>query len=113
METGRVIYEGWIYGVGEWQYSKVSKLLLSAFETVRYTYLEENTGTIYLQGTCAMFEEDEDNLLATFDLLADQITNDGKGRLLATKWSDHGTVELTVYDFSPNTWSSREVNLDS
>lgn len=111
MEAGQTVYEGWVYGVGEWQYSKVSKLLRSAFETVEYKYLKDDTGTIYMRGPSPMFEEDEENKLATFDLLADQIIERGKGRLLATTWDERGTVALTVYDFGSKTWSSREVDL--
>ncbi len=112
MESGRTVYEGWVYGVGEWQYSKISRLLRGAFPTVEYKYLEEKTGTIYIQGASEMFEQDEENKLATFDLMADQIIDKGRGRILASTWDERGTVALTVYDFAAKTWSSREVALD-
>lgn len=112
MENGTTTYEGWIFGIGEWQYSKISKLLKSAFPDVAYQYLEENIGTVWISGPAPMFEEDEDNLLATFDLVADQIGPKGKGLLLSKKWSDHGHVELCAYRFGPSTWSKKELPLD-
>ncbi|MBU1002317.1 MAG: hypothetical protein KKE73_07310 [Proteobacteria bacterium] len=111
MKNGTTSYEGWIFGIGEWQYSKLSKLLKSAFPEVSYQYLEENTGTVWISGPAPMFEEDEDNLLATFDLVADQIDATGKGLLLARKWDHHGNVELKAYQFGPSTWSQKELQL--
>lgn len=105
MENGTTIYEGWIYGIGEWQYSKISKLLKGAFPEVKYTYLEENTGTVWVSGTAPMFEEDVENRTATFDLVADQIVASGKGLILARTWDHHGSAELTAFRFGPKTWS--------
>ncbi|MCK9239894.1 hypothetical protein [Desulfocurvus sp.] len=102
-----MVYEGWIYGVGEWQYSKLSKLLKRAFETVEYVYLEENTGAIRLEGPSAMFEESEENLAATFDLLADQITPQGRGLVLARQWDQRGTARIEAFVFGHESWSRR------
>ncbi|BBD10029.1 hypothetical protein [Desulfovibrio ferrophilus] len=111
MENGTTTYEGWIYGIGEWQYSKISKLLKSAFPDVSYEYLDDNTGTVWISGPSPMFEEDEDNLLATFDLVADQIIESGKGVLLSKKWDNHGSVELKSYEFGSKTWTQKDFQL--
>ena len=109
METGRIEYEGRIYGIGEWQYSKVSKLLKSAFDTVDFDYLDDNTGAVRVAGVSPMFEEDEENLTATFDLLADQIIETGKGVILAKKWNMDGTLELAMYEFGHETFTKRDL----
>lgn len=111
MEAGRTAYEGWIYGVGEWQYSKISRLLKRAFETVEYVYLEENTGTIHLAGPSAMFEEDAENLVATLDLLVDQIAPQGKGLVLSTTWDQRGSASVEAFDLKAGSWERREVAL--
>lgn len=111
MEQGTTTYEGWIYGIGEWQYSKVSKLLKSAFDEVEYTYLDDNTGTVWVSGAAPMFAEDEENLMATFDLTADQIIDSGKGLILARTWDNHGSVALRAYSFGPKTWTQKDIEL--
>jgi len=111
MEAGRTTYEGWIYGVGEWQYSKISRLLKRAFETVEYVYLEEKTGTIHLAGPSVMFEEDAENLEATFDLLVDQITPQGKGLVLATTWDQRGSASIEAFEFKAGSWARRKVDI--
>jgi hypothetical protein len=111
MQAGRVEYEGWIYGVGEWQYSKLSKLLKRAFETVEYVYLEENTGSIRVEGPSAMFEESDENLVATFDLLVEQITPQGKGLVLARAWDQRGTARVEAFVFGPGEWTRRVLDI--
>lgn len=101
MEIGRVEYEGWIYGIGEWQYSKISKLLKSALEQVDYEYLDGGVGGVRLNGSSAMFDEDEENLFATFDLLADQVADGGRGVVLAKRWDQDGAMSLTAYELGP------------
>lgn len=103
------MYEGWVYGVGEWEYSKVAKLLKGAFETAEYTYLEDKLGAVYVRGHSDMFEEDEENRTATFDLLADQVAENGKGHVLATTFAEQGDVTLGVYVFGHKAWDYREV----
>lgn len=109
MEIGRIEYEGRIYGIGEWQYSKVSKLLKSAFDVCEYDYLDNDTGAVRLSGVAPMFEEDEENLVATFDLLADQVIEDGKGAILAKKWLEDGTIEVSVYEFTHEKFTKRDL----
>lgn len=107
MKTGRTTYEGWIYGVKEWEYSKVRPLLQNAFEEVDYEFLAEGAGSIFVSGVSALFEENEENMTSTFDLVADQLVAEGKGIILARKWDVRGAVEVTAYEFSPTKWTQR------
>ncbi|WP_461210437.1 hypothetical protein [Desulfocurvus sp. DL9XJH121] len=109
MEIGRIEYEGRIHGIGEWQYSKVSKLLKSALPLVEYEYLDDGTGAVNLGGSSEMFEEDMENLSATFDLLADQVGPDCGGVILAKKWSRDGGLELTAYEFKNKSFNQRSL----
>lgn len=110
MEKGCTVYEGWVYGIGEWSFSKVNKLLNNTFETVSYQHMD-GSGAIYVSGAAPMFEEDEENRSSVFDLLAEVVDEDGKGIIIGKDWSPHGTLSLTAYDFTHKDWSSRTIDV--
>lgn len=110
MENGHIVYEGCIYGVGEWSFSKVNKLLKNAFENVSYKHMDES-GAIFVSGISPMFEENEENRSSVFDLLVDSVDEGGKGLVIGKKWDSKGTLEMTAYDFTNTGWTSRDVTL--
>ncbi|NJB68701.1 hypothetical protein GGQ74_002374 [Desulfobaculum xiamenense] len=108
MENGRTVYEGWVFGIGEWAFSKIHKLLENAFETVSYTY-QDKTGAVFVSGPSAMFEDDMENMTSVFDLLADVIEENGHGTVLGRRWTSDGALELAAYDFGSKNWNRREL----
>ncbi len=109
MEINHTDYEGWIFGVGQWPYSKIQKLLKRAFPEVEYKYLTETSGAIRIAGISVMFEEDKENLTATFDLLADQMDDEAQGSILARRWGEDGSLQLTLYKFKEKTFEELQL----
>jgi len=105
MEYGRVSYEGVLTGVSEQAFRKVGRLLKNAFATVSYEFAEDQ-GRVVVSGPSAMFEQDPDNRMAIFDVLAEH-TMEGKGRgeILARRWASDGEVALAIYTFQNGGWT--------
>ncbi|MEW5774968.1 MAG: hypothetical protein AB1916_15730, partial [Thermodesulfobacteriota bacterium] len=105
MEYGRVIYEGVLTGVSEQSFRKVGRLLRNAFGKADYEFAEDG-GRLVLSGPSGMFEEDEANRVAIFDVLAEHtLEGKGRGEILARKWDPAGEVATALYSFANGTWT--------
>lgn len=105
MEFDRVIYEGVLTGVSEQAFRKIGRLLQNAFSSVDYI-LGEDRGILAVSGPSAMFEEDEANRMAIFDVLAEHTLEDqGQGEVLARRWARDGEVSLALYSFRNGAWT--------
>lgn len=105
MEYGRVSYEGVLTGVGEQSFRRVGRLLRNAFAAVEYEFAE-NGGRVVVSGPSAMFEEDADNRMAVFDVLAEHtLGSEGGGEILARRWEADGEVAIALYSFAGGTWT--------
>lgn len=105
MEYGKVVYEGVLTGVSEQAFRKIGRLLKNAFGAVDYEFVE-NGGRIVISGPSAMFEEDDSNRVAIFDVLSEHVLEGkGKGEILARKWMADGEVSTALYGFANGTWT--------
>lgn len=111
MDTHHMSYEGWISGINEWTYSKMHRLLENAFENVSYEYLEAGAGAFKISGQSPMFEEDEENRLAIFDLIAEVMDKEAKGLIVGKVWTREGQLILSCFEFSPKKWTCKEITL--
>ena len=105
MEYGRVSYEGVLTGISEQAFRKVGRLLKNAFAAVDFEFAESG-GRVVVGGPSAMFEEDEANRIAIFDVLAEHsMEGKGSGEILARRWEADGEVSLAVYTFRAGAWT--------
>jgi hypothetical protein len=100
-------YEGMLCNVNEPSFRKLKKLLENTFSSVEFNYedFQESKGNVYIKGEAAVFQEDVENMLAVFDLLADIFLSDGKGIMLERIWKACGDLEIRMYTFTPGEWS--------
>ncbi len=97
MQADSILYEGRLFEVTKWDFSKLSKYLRQAFGEVSFVSGEGKTGTLLFAGPCPMFEQDQENLLATFDMLCDIFEDRGAGIVIAKKWGKAGTLDIEQY----------------
>lgn len=103
----KTTYEGMLCNVNEPAYRKIRKLLGNTFGEVEFAYedFEEGKGNLYLKGEAQAFQDDVENMLAVFDLLADTVFIGGKGVMLERIWKECGEIEIRMYNFTPGEWS--------
>lgn len=111
MQLNRPEFEGVIYGIQELPYRKIAKLFANAFEQCEYEFIEDRAGAMVVSGTKDLLLSEEDRV-AMFDLVCDQLTRDARGLILSREWRNDGTVKLTRYVFTREGWEEQPMEAE-